>query len=134
MAEKQVKTKGLDRGGGANMHILRSKRSTESTDMDLDDTSLNQNNISEQVRQENEEKEDDNVANEVTTDEMIETEQVEKWKGLNLKMRHSRKEEYDEDDYVSEVIDKLVILLKKWMKKGVIGGVHDHEQKIVHEI
>ena len=70
----------------------------------------------------------------VTTDEMIETEQVEKWKGLNLKMRHSRKEEYDEDDYVSEVIDKLVILLKRWMTKGVIGGVHDHEQKIVHEI
>ena len=62
------------------------------------------------------------------------TNDYEDCKEMNILMEYNHNDSYNEDDYVINVVDKIVTLLGLWMKKGAIGGVYGLEHMIVDDI
>ena len=59
---------------------------------------------------------------------------MENCKGISIEMEYERDKKYEAEDYEIDVVNKIVTLIQKWMKKGQIDGVYGLDKTIVKEI
>ena len=55
-------------------------------------------------------------------------------KGMSIEIKYERDEEHEKEDYVEDVVDKALNLLRKWIQHKAIEGVHDLNKALVEDL